>query len=87
MQQRKVEKVQVSQLKHENATVFYAANPDEYPNVLPEYMTTTDRGGWEWVWVIFWGEKNPYIKPVPKPILPAGTQLAGLINPLESDWF
>ena len=84
---RKVEQVQISQLKYENGTVFYALNPDDHPGVLPEYITTTNRGGHERVWVVFFTEKNPYIIPIPthQPIMP--NCLSGLINSLESDWF
>jgi len=87
---RKVEQVQISQLRYGADVVFYADNPDNYPTnnptVLPEYITTTERGGHEWVWVVYYAEKNPYIKPWPKPIF-EGTGLRGLINSLDSDWF
>ena len=83
---RKVEKVQVYELLFNNAGVFYGLNPDEHPGVLPEYITTTERGGHEWVWVVFFTENNPYIKPRP-PHKPMPRCLSGLINSLESDWF
>ena len=85
---RKVERVQIRDLKYESGVVFYGLNPDDHNNdVLPEYMTTTNRGGHEWVWVVFFTEKNPYIKPTPdyQPI--NAPLLRGLINSLESDWF
>ena len=82
---RKVSQVQISQLKYENATVFYALNPDEH-NVLPEYITATERGEHEWVWVVYFSEKYPYIKPIPEH-QPMPRCLSGLINSLESDWF
>ena len=84
--QRKVEKVQVYQMFFNNDAVFYGLNPDENPGVLPEYITTTERGGHEWVWVVFFTEKNPYIKPEPD-YQPMPRCLSGLINSLESDWF
>ena len=83
---RKVEQVQISQLKYESATVFYALNPNEH-NVLPEYITTTNRGGHERVWVVFFTEKNPYLKPTPPQLPQMPRCLSGLINSLESDWF
>ena len=83
---RKVEKVQVHELLFNNASVFYGLNPDKH-NVLPEYITTTERGGHEWVWVVFFTEKNPYIKPRPPQPPPMPRCLSGLINSLESDWF
>ena len=84
---RKVEQVQITNLIHNNATVFYALNPDENPGILPEYITTSNRGGHEWVWVVYFTEKNPYIKPTPPtpPQMPRG--LSGLINSLPSDYF
>ena len=83
---RKVEQVQISQLKYENGTVFYALNPDTN-NVLPEYITTTNRGGHERVWVVFFTEKNPYLLPTPPQSPQMPRCLSGLINSLESDWF
>jgi hypothetical protein len=79
--------VQISQLHYGNDVVFYGSDPALHNyNVLPEYMTTTERGGWEWVWVIYSSDKNPYLKPVSKPIIPAGLALSGLINSVNSDF-
>ena len=86
MMRRKVEQVQISQLKYENGTVFYALNPN-FNNVLPEYITTTERGGHEWVWVVYFTEKNPYLKPTPPQPPQMPRCLTELINSLESDWF
>lgn len=83
---RKVEQVQISQLKYENTTVFYALNPDTN-NVLPEYITATERGSHEWVWVVYFTEKNPYLLPSPPKPPQMPRCLSGLINSLESDWF
>ena len=85
--QRKIEKVQVLDLLFSNAGVFYGLNPDDNPGVMPEYITTTERGGHEWVWVVFFTEKNPYIKPRPPQPEFMPRCLGGLINSLESDWF
>jgi len=86
---RKIAKVTITDLFYSsipsNDIVFYAQNPDEY-YVLPEYFTTTNRQGHEWVWVIYWGETNPYERKSPNP-LPRITGLANLINSLPSDYF
>ena len=84
---RKVEQVQISQLKYENATVFYALNPNIHNVLLPEYITTTERGGHEWVWVVYFTEKNPYLKPTPEYHPINAPILRGLINSLSSDYF
>lgn len=86
---RKVAKVKISDLFYSkvpsNDIVFYAENPDEY-YVFPEYFTTTNRQGHEWVWVIYWGENNPYERKYPEP-LPKINGLSNLINSLPSDYF
>ena len=76
---RSVAKVQIKDLIYNNGTVFYADNPNEYPNMLPEYITTTERGGHEWVWVVYFTKKNPYIKPQPA-YRPLPRSLGNLIN-------
>jgi len=83
---RHVERVWLGDLKYENGTVFYSVNPDEYPGVLPEYITTTERYTTEKVWVVYFGDKNPYLDPNPR-LFPGGSCLSGLINSLPSDYF
>ena len=87
---RHVEQVLISQLRFGNDVVFYADNPDNYPTnnptVLPEYFTTSNRGGWERVWGVYYGDKNPYLQPTPPPIY-TGNVLRGLINSMPPDRF